>query len=107
MVDDCQMPPVSIPTLSDLHAAHLAELFAALADASRVKILAALLEGPHDVQTLAEIAGISESAVSHHMRTLRQMRLVRPDKTGRQVFYSLDDQHVADIFRRALDHIIE
>jgi len=96
-----------MPTLSDPHASHLAELFAALSDASRVKIIAALLDGPYNVQTLAEIAGISESAVSHHMRTLRQMRLARPNKTGRQVFYTLDDEHVADIFRRALDHILE
>jgi ArsR family transcriptional regulator, lead/cadmium/zinc/bismuth-responsive transcriptional repressor len=96
-----------MPPLPDLHAAHLAELFSALSDASRVKIIAALLEGPHNVQSLAEIAGISESAVSHHMRTLRQMRLARPHKTGRQVFYSLDDEHVADLFRRALEHISE
>lgn len=93
--------------LSDLNANHLAELFSTLADSSRVKIIAALMDGPYNVQSLAEIAGISESAVSHHMRTLRQMRLARPHKTGRQVFYTLDDEHVADLFRRALEHIVE
>ena len=50
--------------------------------------------------------GISESAVSHHMRGLRQMRLVRAPKEGRQVFYCLDDDHVAVLFRQGLDHVL-
>lgn len=91
--------------IQEEHALRVAELFAALGDVTRAKIIAALLNGPMNVQTLAELTGISPSGVSHQMRLLRQTRLVSPHKEGRQVFYSLDDQHVAELFRRALDHI--
>jgi ArsR family transcriptional regulator len=84
----------------------LAELFRALGDPSRVRIIAALLEGETNVSTLAEIVGISESAVSHQLRTLRQLRLVRARKQGREVYYALDDDHVADLFQRGLDHVL-
>lgn len=93
------------PYLDENYSFQLAEFFSALSDPSRVRIIAVLLEGEANVGTLAEIVGISESAVSHQMRTLRQMRLVRARRQGRQVFYTLDDAHVADIFRRSLDHI--
>jgi len=86
-------------------AEQLAELFRTLSDPSRVRIIAALLQGEVNVSTLAEIVGISESAVSHQLRSLRQMRLVRARKQGREVYYSLDDDHVIDLFQRGLDHI--
>ncbi len=83
----------------------LAELFAALADPSRVKILAVLIGGEVNVSALAECVGISRSAVSHQLRTLRQLRIVRARKVGRQVFYSLDDEHVTDLLVRGFDHV--
>lgn len=86
-------------------ASRLAELFRALGDPSRIRILAAIAEQSLNVGTIAQIAGISESAVSHHMRGLRQMRLVRAEKSGREVYYALDDDHVADLFRYGLEHI--
>jgi DNA-binding transcriptional ArsR family regulator len=99
--------PSSLPTrLDDTTAQHIAELFSILGDTSRVKIIAALLDGPMNVQSLAENVGISPSAISHHMRSLRQMHLVRPHKQGRQVFYSLDDQHVEELFLRGIDHVL-
>jgi DNA-binding transcriptional ArsR family regulator len=58
-----------------------------------------------NVGALADIVGISESAISHHMRQLRQLRLVRTRKDGRYVYYALDDQHVADLFRCGLQHV--
>ena len=87
-------------------ATRLAELFNTLSDARRVQIIAALLSEPMDVQTLAGIVGISESGVSHHLRGLRQMHLVRFSKQGRRVIYSLEDEHVADLFRRGLEHVL-
>jgi len=93
------------PVIDEATAADLAELFRALGDASRVRILAALIRGEHNVRSLAEEVGISESAVSHHLRSLRQMRLVRGRKSGRQVFYSLDDDHITELFLKGLDHI--
>jgi ArsR family transcriptional regulator len=91
-------------TLDERTAAQVAELFRALSDASRVRIVAALADCEMNVSALAQTVGISESAVSHHLRGLRQMRLVRARKNGRQVFYCLDDDHIAELFRRGLDH---
>src|SRR5687767_4404049 len=91
--------------LDEYTAAQLAELFRALSDTSRVRLISTLMDGEKHVGALAEVVGISESAVSHHMRGLRQMRLVRARKDGRQVFYSLDDDHIADLFRYGLEHV--
>ena len=92
-------------TALDEHAAaHVAELFGAFSDTSRVRIISVLVEGERNVGTLAEMVGLSQSAVSHHMRALRQMRLVQARKNGRQVFYSLD-AHAANLFRYGLDHV--
>jgi DNA-binding transcriptional ArsR family regulator len=92
--------------LDEQTAAQVAELFRAFSDPSRVRLIAALADaGELNVSTLAEQTGVSESAVSHHLRGLRQMRLVRARKDGRQVFYALDDDHVAALFRQGLDHV--
>ena len=93
-------------TLNEQTALHLAELFRALGDASRVRILACLYNGEQNVGALAEVVGISESAVSHHLRGLRQMQLVRARKVGRQVFYSLDDEHIMELYRLGLEHVL-
>jgi DNA-binding transcriptional ArsR family regulator len=92
--------------LDERVAERLAEIFSALSDSSRVRIIYALTENELSVGTLAEIVGMSESAVSHHLRGLRQMRLVRGRREGRQVFYSLDDEHIADLLKRGLDHVL-
>jgi len=84
----------------------LAELFSAFSDASRLKIIAALAEGECNVSTIADTVGLSESATSHHLRGLRQMNLVRTRKEGRQVFYSLHDEHVIQIYEMGREHIL-
>lgn len=87
-------------------AAMMAELFSTMSDASRVRIIAALSTAEEmNVGDLAEQVGISHSAVSHHLRHLRQMRLVRARKDGRYVYYALDDEHVHDLFRCGLEHV--
>lgn len=91
--------------LDEIIASHLAEIFRALSDPSRIRIISVLANGETNVGSLADAVGISESAVSHHLRGLRQMRLVRARKQGRQVFYSLDDDHIAELYHRGLDHI--
>ena len=93
-------------TLTELKAIQLAELFSALSDASRVRIISLLIESELSVSALAEGLKMSESAVSHQLRGLRQMRLVRARKEGRQVFYSLDDDHVLKLYSMGLDHVI-
>ena len=89
----------------DNAASHLTQLFGALADPSRLRIIAALVNGEKNVGALAEVATISESAVSHHLRDLRQLRIVKTRKEGRFVFYALDDKHVVDLFLRGLEHV--
>jgi len=91
--------------LTELKAIKLAELFSSLSDASRIRIIALLIEGEMSVRALADGLGMTESAVSHQLRGLRQMHLVRARKSGRQVFYSIDDDHVARLFTLGLDHV--
>lgn len=87
--------------------ARLAETFQALADPVRAKILFALSQAELCVCDLAEIVSASESAVSHQLRILRALRLVRPRRDGRQVYYSLADQHIRTLIADGLDHVEE
>jgi ArsR family transcriptional regulator len=91
--------------LTELKAIKLAELFSSLSDASRIRIIALLMDGEMSVRALADGLGMTESAVSHQLRGLRQMHLVRARKSGRQVFYSIDDDHVARLFALGLEHV--
>ncbi len=86
-------------------AIRLAEVFAALADPSRVRIISALAHHKRSVGEICALVGMSQPAVSHHLRLLRVQRVVRADKEGRQVFYSLDDQHIHDLLDRGLAHV--
>jgi DNA-binding transcriptional ArsR family regulator len=85
----------------------LAETFSALGDPTRVRILDALSHGELCVCDLAAVLRVSQSAVSHQLRLLRNIRLVRPRREGRIVFYSLDDQHIMSIFKQTLQHVEE
>lgn len=85
--------------------AGLADLFAALGDPTRLRIVAALADRELCVCDLAATIGQTESAVSHHLRTLRTLGLVRSRREGRLVYYALDDEHVAVLYRHAADHV--
>lgn len=91
--------------LTELKAIQLAELFSALSDASRVRIISLLIGGEMSVRALAEDLRMTDSAVSHQLRGLRQMHLVHARKSGRQVFYSIEDDHVSRLFSLGLEHI--
>ncbi len=97
--------PPSPPVLSEHLAAHVAELFRAFSDTSRVRILSALMGGERNISALAEAIGISESAVSHHMRGLRQMRMVQSRREGKEVYYRIDDEHVIALFQQGVKHV--
>jgi ArsR family transcriptional regulator, lead/cadmium/zinc/bismuth-responsive transcriptional repressor len=84
---------------------HLADLFSTLSDPNRLRIISVLLEGEMSVGDIAAQLQMTESAVSHQLRGLRHMRLVRGRKDGRQVFYALDDDHVAKLYSLGLDHV--
>ena len=91
--------------LQETTSSHLADLFSALSAPTRLRIISVLLEGEMNVGDIAAQLEMTESAVSHQLRGLRYMRLVRSRKNGRQVFYSLDDDHVAKLYRMGLDHV--
>jgi DNA-binding transcriptional ArsR family regulator len=85
----------------------LADTFSALGDPTRVRILDALSHGELCVCDLATLLGLSESAISHQLRFLRSLRLVRPRREGRMVHYRLDDRHIVTLFRQGLRHVQE
>jgi DNA-binding transcriptional ArsR family regulator len=85
----------------------LAATFRLLGDPTRVRILDALAHGELCVCDIATLLGSSESAVSHQLRLLRSLRIVRPRRAGRMVYYALDDRHVVTLFRQALRHVEE
>ena len=91
--------------LDKREAADLAEFFRALGDASRVRILSCITNGERNVGEIATLIGGSHSAVSHQLRGLRQMRLVRARKAGREVFYALNDNHVRTLLRQGVTHL--
>src|SRR5438876_6282424 len=80
----------------------LAETFKVLGDMTRVRILDALSRSELCVCDIARLLGLSESAVSHQLRLLRGMRLVRPRRDGRMMFYTLDDHHIVGLFEPGL-----
>jgi len=92
---------------SDDMVADLSELFHALGDPTRLKIALALSVRELCVADLASAIGMSESAVSHQLRLLKTLRLVRPRKSGKQVYYVLDDTHVDDLLRTGRLHALE
>jgi len=87
--------------------ADLAETFRLLGDATRVRILDALSRSEMCVCDLAELLGVSSSAISHQLRLMRGMRVVRHRRAGRQVFYALDDEHIVRLFGEGLKHVQE
>lgn len=87
-------------------ASDLANLFETLSDPTRILIIDALLEGEVGVADLVEHLGLTKSAVSHQLRGLRDKRLIRTRKQGRNVFVCLDDEHVVELFQRGLDHVL-
>lgn len=92
-------------TLSAAEILSLAEIFKALGDSTRVKIFHALSQEELCVCDLAEVLEMNQSAVSHQLRVLRNLRLVKHRKEGKMVFYSLDDDHIINLFSQGLAHI--
>ena len=93
--------------LNEHTASNVAELFRAFSDTSRVRILSVLVAKEANITALAEMVGISESAISHHMRGLRQMRIVRARRDGKEVFYHVDDPHIIALFQQGVHHAQE
>jgi ArsR family transcriptional regulator len=80
-------------------------VFQALSDSTRAQLIYLLTQGEYSVNALSQHVPVSPSAVSHHLAKLRAIRLVKKRRDGNQVFYSIDDGHVAGLFREALNHL--
>ncbi|MBA4357086.1 MAG: metalloregulator ArsR/SmtB family transcription factor [Humidesulfovibrio sp.] len=93
--------------LSDEAATGLAEIFGLLGDRTRVRILHALSQGELCVCDISAVLGATSSAVSHQLRLLRTAKLVKSRKEGKNVFYTLDDEHVRLLFAQGLEHVLE
>jgi DNA-binding transcriptional ArsR family regulator len=111
----CELHPVHADTveaakaflLDEGDAVLLAETFKVLSDPTRVKILHALSFSELCVCDLGMVLGMSSPAVSHHLRLLKALKLVKHRKDGRTAYYSLDDNHIETLFAQGLDHIRE
>ncbi|MGG1556198.1 ArsR/SmtB family transcription factor [Paenibacillus ferrarius] len=91
--------------ISDRQAAGMADIFKALGDPTRVKIIFFLVEQELCVHDLATLIGMEQSAVSHQLRYLRDLRIVKRRKEGKTVYYSLDDEHIEQIFVQTMGHL--
>ncbi|MEG2938824.1 MAG: metalloregulator ArsR/SmtB family transcription factor, partial [Oscillospiraceae bacterium] len=96
----CEMP--CDETLYDL-----ADLFKVFGDTTRIRILYVLFESEMCVCDIAQLLSMTQSAISHQLKTLKQSKLVKARRDGKTVFYSLDDDHVRDIINRGIEHITE
>ncbi len=85
----------------------LADLFKVFGDGTRIRILYALFEAEVCVCDLAKLLGMTQSAVSHQLRTLKQARLIKSRRDGKTVFYTLADDHVSTLLRQGTEHIRE
>ena len=104
-VDEGRVRAVAPHIVDGLTATRLAELFKALGDPTRVRIISALSRAELCVCDLAASLGMSQSAISHQLRLLRSLRLVRREKRGRMVYYALDDDHIAALFKSGMEHV--
>ena len=85
----------------------VADLFKVFGDSTRVKILCALLKAELCVCDIAALLGMTKSAISHQLRVLKQSKLIKSRRDGKVVYYSLDDEHVRNIFCQGLTHVAE
>ena len=92
---------------SDQLTAELCETFTVLSDPTRLKIVFALMKEELCVCDIASLLGMTDSAISHQLRLLRNLHLVKYSKKGKMAYYSLDDEHIEDLIRIALRHISE
>ena len=106
MTKEHELMDMNLAGLSDEVMGTMAESFKALGDPTRLRIMALLFNGERTVGDLANHLSVSQSAVSHQLRLLRNLDIVRHRKDGREVYYALADDHIRDIYSRTLEHIL-
>jgi ArsR family transcriptional regulator, lead/cadmium/zinc/bismuth-responsive transcriptional repressor len=107
LVDPDRVARVRRRLIESARTSELAEIFAALADTTRLRIIECLAQEELCVCDLCAVVGLSQSAVSHQLRLLRDLRLVKHHRSGRLVYYSLDDRHIEALFAMGLEHVLE
>lgn len=103
--DAVQQVRAQMPDVDAVYEA--AELFKVLGDTTRAKIICALSVSELCVCDLSALLNMTQSAVSHQLRTLKQARVVKFRRSGKVVYYSLDDEHIQTLFNMAIDHVTE
>ncbi|CCK78392.1 MULTISPECIES: ArsR/SmtB family transcription factor [Desulfobacula] len=93
----------TIPKQKDI--GQMADIFKALSDPSRLKIVLALLNQEHCVCDIAVICNQTDSAISHQLRILRTLKIVKNRREGKIIYYSIDDEHVTSLINMSLDHV--
>ncbi|MBQ8395786.1 MAG: winged helix-turn-helix transcriptional regulator [Oscillospiraceae bacterium] len=93
--------------ISEEEAYYISELYKAMSDPTRVRILFSRIPGEMCVCDITELVGVSQSAVSHQLRTLKQAGLVRYRRDGKTMYYSIADSHVSTMLAMGLEHIAE
>lgn len=110
---DCEAINIDIvnkvsPSMPDMNLLYeLSDFFKVMGDGTRIQLLWALEESEMCVGDLAVILNMTKSAVSHQLKVLRTAKLVRANKKGKNVYYSLDDEHVKLVLEKALEHVSE
>jgi len=95
----------NIPSNNEIY--NLSELFKVLGDSTRIKIIYTIYKKELCVHDIANVVNMSHSSVSHQLKNLKQARLVKSRKEGKEVYYTLNDEHIEKIFKLALEHIEE
>ena len=103
--DETQIAQARASLLSESLAGDLARVFQMLSDPTRLRIISLLAQHELCVHAIAATLELSQSAISHQLRTMRVLRLVQSRKAGRHVYYRLDDHHIADLFRQGIAHV--
>jgi DNA-binding transcriptional ArsR family regulator len=103
--DEVRAEKVRRELIAPQTAEQLAQVFRALADPTRVRIVSALAKSELCVGDLAAVLGMSISAISHQLRLLRELRIVCKRREGKHIYYALDDEHVQELFALGLEHV--
>ncbi len=106
-IDETKIKKVKSSMIDDDRIFEMAELFKVFGDSTRMKIISALLKQELCVGEIAVITSSTQSAISHQLRVLKQAKLVKYRKDGKTVYYSLDDDHIYQIYKLVLEHIEE
>ncbi|MBA3010054.1 MAG: metalloregulator ArsR/SmtB family transcription factor [Proteobacteria bacterium] len=93
----------TIPPVESIN--QMVDIFKALSDPTRLKIVLALLKQEHCVCDIAVLCNLSDSAISHQLRILRTMKILKNRREGKIIYYSIDDDHVVSLIKMSLDHI--